>query len=257
MSLNQSDTILTLSKSYCHELKKLHQKKFRKIERKTLVEGFNLIEQLFSNGIIPAEIVSNNQTLIPGFLEGKCKIWIAKEPEYQYLADTETPQPIMAVYSLPEYGIEDYKALLYLDGIQDPGNLGTIFRVAAAFNFDGIVLSSECCDAFSPKVIRASLGSVFWIPSIIADKDWLSNQSAIKIGLDSHSKISIDDVNINRESSVILIIGSESKGINKTIQSALTYEVAIPIYRKMESINASVATGIAAYVVSKKLFLLT
>jgi TrmH family RNA methyltransferase len=258
MKTNHSEQIAPISKAYCHELKKLHQKKFRRLENKTLVEGLNLIEQLHSNGVFPIEIVCKGTEALPKFVnEADTMIWTAKEPEYQYLSDTDNPQPIMAVFNIPLFEIKTYRAILFLDGIQDPGNLGTIFRIAAAFNFDGIVLSSGCCEVFSPKVIRASLGSVFWVPSIVVDESWLAKQKAIKIGMDSHSKSSIEDINLKQNEPIILVIGSESSGIAESLKPELTHTVSITISNKMESINAAVATGIAAYIVSKQLFLLT
>jgi TrmH family RNA methyltransferase len=146
---------------------------------------------------------------------------------------------------------------MYLDGIQDPGNLGTIFRIATAFGFDGVVLSPDCCEVFSPKVIRASLGSVFWIPSLIGDLEWLKSQDALKIGLDAGAETPLNRIKIATGETVILVVGSEGNGIRREVLSLLDIKTCIPISKDMESLNASVAAGIAAYELSGRLFLLT
>lgn len=240
--------IVELSKNHLKELKKLHQKKFRKSEQKTLVEGLNLIDQLLHNGLVPLEIITSDpDTVVSKFKAFKCPVYSAKKHEIMQLAETETPQPIVAVISIPDFILVDYKIILYLEGIQDPGNLGTIFRTAAAYNLDGIVLSPDCCEVFSPKVIRSSLGSVFLIPSITADKEWLSKQHAEKIGLIVSGETTIKNIHIQSEQSLIIVIGSEGSGISKEILPLLTQTASIPISTKMESLNAAVAAGIALY----------
>ena len=241
----------TLSKNHLNELLKLKQKKFRKLENRTLAEGMNLLEQLLENGIFPEEIVTDDAELIGRiFRQQNVRILTAKSFELEKLADTETPQQAIGIYKLQEFELKHYKVVLYLDGIQDPGNLGTIFRTAAAFDLDGIVLSPDCCEVFAPKVIRASLGSVFWLPSMTADQDWLAKQRAQKIGLTMQGKTKLNELKTHSEIPLIIVIGSESSGISQEIRNLLTYEAAIPISNKMESLNASVAAGIALYELS-------
>ncbi len=256
--LNNQSAYPSISKIHLGELKKLHQKKFRKAEKKVMVEGWNLIEQLISNGIKPEQIISTEpEAVLQKFPDYTGILLTAKEHELNNLAETETPQSIIAVFQIPERKIGDYKVILYLDGIQDPGNLGTIYRIAAAFNLDGIALSQDCCDVFSPKVIRASLGSVFWLPSQIADAAWLNRQTAVKIGLAANSSISLKEMDIDKGKAVVIVLGSEGNGISNGIRAELTKEVRIPISGQMESLNAAVAAGIAVYEISQRLFLLT
>jgi len=237
-----------LSKSLFAELKKLQQKKYRKAEGQVPVEGKNLVEQLLDNGRLPLmAITSESETAMFLQAKGVQRIYQAKPHEISRLADTETPQDLVCIYPIPSFTLEKYRILLYLDGIQDPGNLGTIFRTSAAFNIDGIVLSPDCCEVFSPKVIRASLGSVFWHPSKVAGSEWLSLQEADKTGLAVSGGIGLKDFEFSAERSLIIVMGSEGSGIRPEVERCLDRKVTIHIAAEMESLNVSVTTGIVLY----------
>lgn len=254
MRFNQELRILPLSKSHLSELKKLKQKKFRRLENQTLVEGRNLIEQLIANGFEPEEIITSSAEAASEFSgKTKCDIYTAKPHEINELTDTETPQPFAAVFEIPQFIIEKYQVILYLDGIRDPGNLGAIFRTAAAFGVDGIVLSPDCCEVFAPKVVRASLGSVFFLPSEVREPAWLKTQSAQKVALVMDGNTRLQELIISNNKPVIVIIGSEGSGISEEVLSSAGQKVSIPIAEKMESLNAAVSAGIAVYEITNKL----
>jgi len=243
-----------LSKQHFSDLLKLKQKKFCIINGKTLAEGVNLIGQLCQNGISPSEIITSQPHLADVFAEKvRCRIYLTGEKEMAKLTETTSPAPLVSVMNIPKFELKNYKRLLYLAGIKDPGNMGTMFRIAAAFNWDGVVLAPECCEVFSPKVIRASLGSVFWLPSDTKDTDWLKGQNAVKIGLEVRAKQTLDEFtqNLNPEQALILVIGSEAEGISSQIKQELTLSVKIPLCGRMESLNAAVAAGIAIYEFSR------
>lgn len=264
-----------MSKNHLARLKKYQQKKFRQAEQLVLVEGWNLLEQLVSNGIHPVEIYTSEDIatvaetleqraesawLQPSQSErskGMCTLYPATEHDIKQLSETESPQSVIALVEIPALTLEDFRAVIYLDGIRDPGNMGTIFRIASGFGFDGIVLSPDCCEVFSPKVIRASLGSVFWIPTLISTGEWLQSTEAVFIGLDARGDSTLRQLRLSADEPVVLVIGSESAGISHSVQTRLDYRICIPIRSNMESFNASVAAGIAAYELAAQLFLLT
>jgi TrmH family RNA methyltransferase len=248
MMNSEQATFPQLSKNHLAELKKLHQKKFRHLEGRTLAEGMNLIEQLHANGINPLQLITDQSEMVQKlFRTYRCEVLLAKPHEIGQLAETETPQPLIGVYFIPEPVIKQYDTALYLDGIRDPGNLGTVFRTASAFGIDAIFLSADCCEVWSPKVIRASLGSVFWLPSITADSAWLKEQKAEKAGLVMDGSILLKDFVPDKTLPLILVIGSEGSGISTEIAELLTVTLSIPISDRMESLNASVAAAIAMY----------
>jgi len=247
-----------LSKAHLTELKKLRQKKFRQQERLTLVEGKNLIEQLISNGIQPLELIVSEHANLGDLLSRVvCPVWSAGNAALSMLTETETPQQVVGVYRTAQKELTKYQFILYLDGIRDPGNLGTIFRTTAAFGLDGIVLSPDCCDIFNPKVIRASLGSVFWLPCRIEAANWLSQQTAAKIGLKAQATHTLRSVLKQVSPPFILAIGSEGSGLNPAVEQALDTLAAIPIRSEMESLNAAVTAGIAIYETLRKHLSLT
>jgi TrmH family RNA methyltransferase len=254
MSINQPDFPL-LSKNRLSELKKLQQKKYRKLEHKTICEGMNLVEQLRANGIYPLELITSEAAQVQYlFKEYRCPVLLSKPHEINQLADTENPQPLIGIYAIPESEIKEYKLALYLDGIHDPGNLGTVFRTASAFDVDAIFLSPDCCEVWSPKVIRASLGSVFWLPSELADAKELAEQKAEKAGLLMDGSVSLKEFSPDKTKPLILVIGSEAHGIRIEVMSALTQTVRIAISKKMESLNAAVSAAIALYEVRARFY---
>ncbi len=242
-----------LSKNKLARLLKLKQKKYREAEGKTLAEGINLIEQLFANGIRPLELICSNPDSLMGIIGNKgVPIFITGQNELAKLSDTDTPQSAVAVYSIPQTKLKDRRLVVYLDGIRDPGNLGTIIRTAAAFGLDGIILSPDSCEIWSPKVVRSSLGSVFWMPIQIAGADWLGQQKSLKIGLLMDGDTDLYRLKVDSKKPCCIIIGSESRGISPEVVKLLDQKVYIRINENMESLNASVAAGIAMYELSSR-----
>ena len=134
------------------------------------------------------------------------------------------------------------KLTLVLDGIQDPGNLGTIIRTADWFGLDQIVVSVDTASCYNPKVVQSTMGSILRVNVIIADLPELLQSTKLPIyGAVLEGK-SIQDAVLAKEG--ILMIGNESKGIRQPLLSLITDPVTIPKYGAAESLNAAVATGI-------------
>jgi TrmH family RNA methyltransferase len=237
-----------LSKEQLKQLAKLKQKKVRRSENMVIVEGFRLLAQLLANGIQLEElyIEENSELKLPV----NCPVFILKKYELEKITSTETPQEIAALLKTDLKPIINKKRLLYLDGISEPGNLGTIIRTASAFAIDGIVLSPDCCEIFNPKVIRASLGAVFFLPMEIQDGNWLKKQSALKIATSLGDAIPLAEFAIPKED-WILILGSEAEGIKSEILAIADKKIKITQSSLMESLNVAVAAGILLHTFSK------
>ena len=165
------------------------------------------------------------------------------------ICDTRQPQALAALYDIPMQRLVEFNRAIYLDRISDPGNLGTIFRTAAAFCIEQIILSPQCCEPTSPKVIRASLGSVFWVPYIVEGYDWLLSQNALTIAADAKAQASLGSLTVplkdpSGHNKIILVIGSEAHGVDESILRNCTQRIRIDMHESMESLNASVAAGI-------------
>ena len=134
------------------------------------------------------------------------------------------------------------KFTLLLDGIQDPGNLGTIIRTADWFGLDQIIVSADTASSYNPKVIQSTMGSILRVEVIVADLAGLIQSSKMPIyGAVLEGK-SIQSIKLAKEG--ILVIGNESKGIRSPLFELITDPITIPKYGAAESLNAAVATGI-------------
>lgn len=168
------------------------------------------------------------------------------------LCDTITPQGIIAVIkaeSGSDFEFDKNGEYVYCDNIQDPGNLGTIIRTAEAAGFSAVLLSPNCVDIYSPKVVRASMGSYFNIKIMnnIRAEDILSMKNkGLKIYGGSLRDNSCDYRLVDYSAPVMVVIGNEANGISDNVLD-LCDSVKIPIVGRAESLNASVAAGILIY----------
>lgn len=171
---------------------------------------------------------------------------------FDRLCDTTAPQGIIAVIKTEERGdfMPDLgKAYVYCDGINDPGNLGTIIRTADAAGFGGVILSEGSVDLYSPKTVRASMGSFFNI-DVITGK----NAEDLKKYADKGFKLiggalnenTVDYRTVDMKEPVIIVVGNEANGISDEVLKMCTC-VKIPIEGRAESLNVSVAAGILMY----------
>lgn len=176
------------------------------------------------------------------------------EAELRKISALTTPNSVLAVAQWPEIwpeaGLLQSDICLYLDGIQDPGNCGTILRVADWFGFPAVFCSPETADVFSPKVVQASMGAVFRVPSreiglpeLLAGSPGDTPVMGAVLGGDDLFRASLPRRGL-------LVIGNEGRGISTDTEALLTHRLTIPRHPAghAESLNAAVATGILAAV---------
>lgn len=171
---------------------------------------------------------------------------------FDRLCDTTAPQGIIAVIQMEKNGdfVPDLKkAYVYCDGINDPGNLGTIIRTADAAGFGGVILSEGSVDLYSPKTVRSSMGSFFNIDVITGKRAEDLKRYAemgFKLVGGALNENTVDYREIDMKAPVIIVVGNEANGISDEILQLCTC-VKIPIEGKAESLNVSVAAGILMY----------
>ncbi len=266
---------------------KLKEKKFRK--ERFVIEGIKMLKEAINeNANIELIVVSEDANFISGidkidFDISKYKNIEVPEKIFRELTDVETPQGVLAVISknkiceeknckeenknvetkmqnntnqesknIPQIAQKldlNVNYILVLDGIQDPGNLGTIIRTADSANLKQIIVSKDTVDSYSPKVVRATMGAIFRVNIIEVDnlakmlKELNKNGfETVTTSLDTNK--SIYDIDYNKK---VVIIGNEANGVSKDVQDISNYKVKIPMLGKTESLNASVATGIMIY----------
>ena len=180
----------------------------------------------------------------------------AEEKEIKNISFLKTPPEVVGIFKIPDWGDFNLKSLtgllLMLDGIQDPGNMGTIIRTSDWFGIDTIVCSPASANPFNPKVVQASMGSLSRVKVYTADlagmlknrPDYLKTFGAV---LDGQSL-----VEVAKPQTGIILIGNEAHGISKELLPMLDHKITIPGYPpdqgpSAESLNASIATAIICY----------
>ena len=230
-----------LSKEKLRSLAKLKQKKQRLSEGLVIVEGQRILDQLAEWNIHPQELyVSSNETRFQA-----PAVYSVSESAMERLCDSETPPQMAGLFSLPQPRKQDFSLAFYLEEISDPGNLGTIFRSAAAFNVECLILSPKCCEISSPKVIRASLGAVYKVPFFYSEPEDLEVLQAQLLYLDMDGKTELSD--FKPKGKTILAIGNEAHGISQTLKAISQGSLKIYMPGSMESLNAAVSFAITAY----------
>lgn len=240
-------------------IKKLKDKKFRNEAGVYVIEGIKMIKEAIEEKTSIKKIVICEECLKAGDLEQKILYEIAKydciyvnSKVYNSLTDVVAPQGILAVIAKPNKDTKinyDQDIILALDGIQDPGNLGTILRTADSVNLKQILVTKNTADAYNPKVVRSTMGAILRIKIIETEdlaktlKEAKKNKfKIVATSLDTND--SIYDISYNKK---VIVIGNEANGVSKEIQELADNRVKIPMLGKTESLNASVATGIMLY----------
>ena len=240
-------------------IKKLKDKKERDISNEYIIEGVKLIQEAIQEKakikqIIICEECEKAETISKEIMYEIARyecIYITKKL-YNYLTEVKTPQGILAVIEKEsnEKNI-DYtqEIIVALDGIQDPGNLGTILRTVDSIGLTQILVSKDTADSFNPKVVRSTMGAIFRV-KVIECEDLEKTLKEIKkhkfeiVVTSLQTKNSIYDIDYNKK---VIVIGNEANGVQEKIQKLADKKVKIPMLGKTESLNASVATGIILY----------
>ena len=245
--------ITSSSNNKCKYVRSLSKKKTRDEMREYTVEGIKSVsDALLSGKEISALYVSfsfydNESFSYPADIP----LYKTVDSVFEKMCDTKAPQGILAVVKMGEDSFEPdiEKAYIYCDCLNDPGNLGTIIRTADAAGFDGVLLSPGCVDAYSPKTVRASMGSFFNIKlRTNVTKEELSEYKKKGFNLlgGALNENTIDYRSADMTKPTIIIIGNEANGISAEVLK-LCECVKIPILGKAESLNAGVAAAILMY----------
>lgn len=236
--------IESISNKHVVEWAKLKTKKYRDLLGLFIVEGEHLIKEALKSNCIK-EIISIDKSLDANF-------YVTKEIMKKLTSQVTISNRIAICYKLKETKISN--KILILDGIQDPGNLGTIIRSAYAFGFKDIILSNNSVDLYNEKVIRASEGIIFLENIIRKDLDEflksIKNEYQILVTNVRNGK---NIRNINLKEKLALIIGNEGNGVKSSLENIADELIKIPIDKNVESLNAGVAASILMYEVGNNI----
>jgi len=227
----------------------------RRRQRRAMIEGENLISAFLQSGqAVESLILSNTGSSRPEFIAiasrtGKSPTVLA-DSVFRSIAGTEAPTGIAAEIAIPS-ATQDFlktsKACVFLDAIQDTGNVGTILRSAAAFGIRHAVLAKGCADAWSPKVLRAAMGAHFWMQIIehadlAALIDRFGGKVVCTVPRDGTPLASAD-----LSGRLGWLLGAEGQGVSKALAARATLKVSIPMVGLTESLNVAAAAAICFY----------
>ena len=231
------------------------------------VEGATLIAERVARGVFPVQVVWEagcREPAWPGLRQGleakRVPVAEISRGQLAELADTETPQGVLGLFSFSPRVLDAAWAprgslVLLLDGIQDPANLGALFRCAAAFRVKQLVMSKDCADVFSPRTIRASAGNVFSVEGW-EDASWDQVAGPLKKAgyriLGTAAAGSRDLEASLGEGPVAVMLGSEGRGIRPEGLAVCEAFLRIPLAPGVESLNVAVAGGIVCYRFSRQ-----
>jgi TrmH family RNA methyltransferase len=241
-----------ISKNQIKNISALHQKKFRKELGLFIAEGPKVVDEFLHSDLKVTEIYGLESWVTKNLLllkKTNCSYFIITEAELARISTLQTPNEVLAVLKQPFYSVKEINAkadlFLYLDGVADPGNMGTIIRMADWFGIKQIFCSDSCADVFSPKVVQSTMGSLARVKSLIMD---LSEICHLLNCNDVYGAV-LGGENLyttNLPEKCMLVIGSESHGISANNTKLLNKQISIPQAKggKTESLNAAVATSI-------------
>lgn len=227
--------------------KALKDRKGRRESGCFLVEGRKMVEEALASAFdVEAVLVQEGMELPDGL---SMPVYELPAHVLAAVCDTKTPQGIAAVVRMKEQSALG-KHIVVLDGVQDPGNVGTIIRTADAAGLDGVLLSNQCADVFSPKVLRATMGSIFRMN--LRTTDDLPGELT-KLREKGYSILSsqLDGTPFYEREKVAeqfaLVIGNEGNGVSEQVQQTATHRVRLPMRGGAESLNAAIAAAIMMY----------
>ncbi len=239
---NNKEKVENLSKNKIKWIRSFHLKKNRDEANVFIVEGEKMIQELIEN--FPNSIdflcvtkesdhFSKNNSLVHA---------VATAEELKKISSMKNPNKSLAIVKKLDLKPSKSSFKLVLDNIQDPGNMGTILRLADWFNVKEIICSKETVDIYNPKVVQASMGAIFRITVTYCDlENYLTNFSGPIFGA------LLEGQNIYKQKLLpegLLILGNEGNGISEKIKPFITDPITIPRFGKAESLNVSIATGI-------------
>lgn len=258
-----------LSKEKIKQLSKLKSKKERDKQGRFLIEGLRLCEEAANSGW-PIESVlyttsfeekPKGKNLLNKLHHSNAVLIQVKSQTLSKLSDTVTAQGIVCVAKVKRLPVKDLwerkmKLIIALDGIRDPGNVGTLIRAADAFDVDGMILSGDTVELFNPKLVRSTMGAIFRL-GIFEEVDLEKTLLKLKerkfriVGTDVKEGKSLDE--FSPAGKICLLIGSEAKGLNEKLLKLSDETVHIPTPGRSESLNVAVAGGILLYEIKRKL----
>lgn len=219
-----------------------------------VVEGRKMVEELPKDCLVKvfaSEFYLNN-VKNENFLK-KFSVEPVLDVVFRRMSDTQTPQGVLAVARQQRYTLEDLLdggPILVLEGIQDPGNLGTMLRTGEGAGVAGILANRETVDCYNPKVVRATMGSIYRVPYVVSDDLPETLKTLKKRGFSlfaAHLKGTRSYTDVSYPGRTAFLIGNEGNGLTDTLAALADQYIRIPMEGQVESLNAAIAATLLMY----------
>lgn len=244
-----------------HVSKLLSSSSYRREQQSFIAEGARLcMDGVLSGAVVSAFLYTKNgMEKYPKEFEKIVSVsqknFEISEPLFKKISDTNSPQGLLCVFkTLDKKSLSDKiemgKYYAALENIQDPSNMGTILRTAEALGINGIILSKDCCDVYSPKVTRGSMGAIFRLNIIIAEHFTEYIAELAKAGIITYASTprNAEDIeNVDFSKGGVMLIGNEGNGLKEETIKACSKRVKINMKGRAESLNAAAAAAILLY----------
>lgn len=235
----------------------LKKSKERKEKKVFVIEGRKMFEEICQNKSRVVKAYFSDSYVKAGYADEAMKevpYEIVADSVFNSMAETVTPQGVLAIVRMPEYSLEDMISdagtLVLLENLRDPGNLGTIIRTAEAAGVSGVILSKESVDIYNPKVIRSTMGAVYRVPFLYVD-DFMALLQELRAQevrlLAAHLKGKKTFDKADYSGKVGILIGNEANGLSEEASELANEKVLIPMAGSVESLNAAVAAALLMY----------
>ncbi|MGG1661860.1 TrmH family RNA methyltransferase [Brevibacillus sp. NRS-1366] len=266
------EVITSIQNPLVKRLNQLLDRKGREEQGRFLVEGAHLVEEALKSGAeVMTILYDNDRDMDPACRRamanhpGDVHVVAASAAVLGKLSETKSPQGIVAEVTKiatdwadwvdKKMSADEDLLLLFLDEIQDPGNLGTILRTAEAASVDGVVLGKGSVDVYNGKVVRATMGALFRLPVFTGAlpetaAQWRRNGGRLLVSSLQKDSIAYDEADYTKRTAIV--IGNEGRGVCEDLMRQADQYVHIPIYGQAESLNAAVAAGIFVYEAQRK-----
>jgi len=227
-----------------------------------LIEGPHLVEMALQSATAVKKVffteefssIREGAGLLKKLIRSGAEMFRITAQVLSMLSDTETPQGVIATatyrpYHLDSLHVSEKPLMVIIDGIQDPGNLGAIIRTSDAAGADALVMLPGTCDAFMPKALRSTAGSLFTLPIAYADTEtvirWLREKAIGLSVTDAKAPVAIHQADLTYP--LAFVFGNEAHGVSDTLRKAATVLISIPILGRAESLNVAAAAAICLY----------
>ncbi|MGG8497628.1 TrmH family RNA methyltransferase [Tenacibaculum sp. TC6] len=235
---------MSLSKNNIKLITSLQQKKYRQKYKLFVAEGIKVVKELLASDLEVYQIYCTDETL--DFNNSSLSVFMITETELKKISTLKTPNKVLALFKIPEREDTNHSDfILALDGVNDPGNLGTIIRLCDWFGVTKLVCSLNTVDCYNQKVVQATMGSLTRVTVVYTDlPDYIENVNEPVYTAD------MDGANVYESTlpeKAVLVMGNEANGISAEVNAKIRYKLTIPRFgeiQQTESLNVATATAI-------------